>query len=75
MSDDYVKSRISVAPEEISDDNTVTEASISVEREDEKDPDLAYQVIFLTPAELRAVYDRLRVYFDQGIWSSGSVER
>jgi hypothetical protein len=44
---------------------------ISVERLSE--PPEAMQFMDLTPVELRAVYDGLRMYYEQGIWNFQTV--
>jgi hypothetical protein len=71
-----VKSRISLEPCELNADETeVTEIMISIEREDEPEPDLRDQVLLMTPKEMDALYARMKLYYEQGIWSTGSVER
>lgn len=52
-----------------------TEAMICVEREDEPEQDMKYQQLLLTAAEMAALYSRMKMYYDQGTWSTGSVER
>lgn len=31
------------------------------------------QELFMTPAEMAALYKRLKLYYEQGIWSMGTV--
>lgn len=70
------KSRISVEATELDEDEQDwTEAGIFIEREGEPDEDLRSQQLLATRAELAAIYARLKMYFEQGIWSIGSVER
>lgn len=52
-----------------------TEAGAFFDRDDEPDPELREQLIMMTPAEMRALYERLTLYYEQGIWSSGTVDR
>lgn len=70
------KSRICVEPSEVDDDtDTVLEVVVSVERQDEPDEELRCQLLVMTPAEMAELYDRMTVYYKQGIWSMKSVER
>jgi len=48
--------------------NEWTEAEIYVTRTGEPD-----QELHLTPAEMEALYRRLRLFYEQGIWSMGTV--
>lgn len=70
------KSRITVEVSEFSpDEKDWTEAMITVEREDEPDGELRYQMLCLTKAELADVHRRLGIWADQGIWTTGTIER
>lgn len=70
-----VKSRVDVEATELNADETgwVT-AGVFIHREGETDPELAEQYLDLNHGELRALYDGLRLYFEQGIWSTRTVE-
>jgi hypothetical protein len=76
-----MKTRISLEPTELDEDEAhtrceVREACISVERTElPPDPEwLASQDLFLSPEEMQALYHRMRLYYEQGIWSTGTVE-
>lgn len=73
------RSRITVEPSELDDydspDAKVTEIAIFVERDDEPEEEMKEQVLLLTPAEYEDVYRKMTVQREQGIWSTGSIER
>lgn len=50
-----------------------TEAGVFIERDNEPDPELASQLLMMTPAEMRFLYERMKLYYEQGIWSEGTV--
>jgi hypothetical protein len=50
------------------------EATVCIQRGDEEsDLELRYQDLILKPAEMAALYQHLKLYYDQGIWSMGTV--
>jgi hypothetical protein len=69
------KSRISLDYSEVDDNYRVTEIVASIDRDDELDPELAEQVVIMTPAEMAVLYDRIRQYYEMGVWTTGMVER
>lgn len=70
------KSRISLEASELNEAETDwVEASIFIEREDEPDEELRCQLLVMTRAELDALYHRMKTHYEQGIWSTGSVQR
>lgn len=74
-----MKTRIGLAPDELGDDDRVLSVWVSVERADgPDDEDALYgeksQDLFLSPDELQSLYHRMRVYFEQGTWTIGTVE-
>jgi hypothetical protein len=51
-----------------------TEAGIFIERgPEESDPEMRDQVLLMTPSEMAALYQRMKLYYEQGIWSTGVV--
>jgi hypothetical protein len=70
-----MKSKICLEPTEFvdGDEGTVAEIGIFVDRDG--DGELAEQLLVLTPAELGEVYERMKLYYERGIWSERSVER
>lgn len=77
-----MRTRISVEPSELDCDEgkgharcEVREVMIRVERlEPPADPEWEEeQVLLLSPDELQALYHRMRMYFEQGAWSVGTV--
>jgi hypothetical protein len=70
------KSRISLEPSELNAaEDDWTEATLTIEREDEPDEDFRYQDITMTKAEMAAVYERMKLKYEQGIWCMGTIER
>ncbi len=67
------QSCVSLEASEVSG-NDWTEAMASIDREGETDPELCAQILLMTPAEMKALYERLNLYYEQGIWSTGTVE-
>lgn len=67
------RSRVSVEATELNEDETGwTEAGIFIDRGPEDDE---LQVLLATPAELRAIYDGLKMHFEQGTWSHRTVNQ
>ena len=65
-------SRVSVEATELNEDETGwTEAGIFIDR----DGDAELAMLLASPAELQAIYDGLKLHFEQGIWSFRTVER
>lgn len=78
-----MKTRIGIEASELDCDEDrggtrceVLEVCISVERtEPPPDPEWEpYQDLYLSPDELQYLYHRMRMYFEQGTWSVGTVE-
>lgn len=78
-----MKTRIALEPSELDCDHDrscercdVLEVMISVERLGLPD-DSAWetgQELFLSPDELQYLYHRMRAYYEQGTWITGTVE-
>lgn len=68
------ESRVSLEAVELTpDEMSWTEAGAFIDRIGEEDPELAEQVLLMTPEEMRELYERLKLYYDQGIWSFNTV--
>lgn len=67
-------SRISLEPSVLNkiEDDWV-EATLTIERSD--DAKLSFQDIIMTKAEMANVYEKMKLKYEQGIWSTGTVER
>lgn len=69
-----MKSRVTLEPSELSEDGRVIEAWISVERLGDCDDDATDRDLFLSPEEMQFLYHRMRLYYEDGIWTTGTVE-
>ena len=70
-----LKSVVSLEASKIGENDVVTEIMIVVERTDEPDLELQEQMLLLTPNELKKLFEEMRLHYEQGIWSMGTVER
>lgn len=69
-----MKTKISLEPTELDEDqDVVTEIGIFLDR-DHGEGDLREQMLVLLPDELQELYQRMRLYYEQGIWSFTTVE-
>jgi hypothetical protein len=45
------------------------EACASIIRDDEPDEELRNQILLMKPNEMEALYQNLKVYYEQGMWT------
>lgn len=68
------KTRISLEATELDEDrDLVTEVGIFLDR-DHGEGDLREQMLVLLPEELQELYQRIRLYYEQGHWSQKTLE-
>ncbi len=74
-----MKSRITLEPSVLDEElphgpSAVKEVWICVERYGECDEDATDRNLFLSPEEMQFLYHRMRLYYEDGIWTTGTVE-
>lgn len=67
-----IRSRVGLTVEECTPSDVVTSVAAFISR-DHGPEDVRGQVLLMTPAEMRELYDRMTLYYTQGIWSVKSV--
>lgn len=69
-------SRVALEASQLNDGETDwVEATATIERPGETDPETAMEFLSMSPSEMRALYERMRTYYRTGCWTTGTVTR